>query len=330
MRKLKSIPALASMSPVYPHKVQILKERASLLMKARLFFSNRNIMEVDCPILSTNASIDPHIDLISALYKGNTVHYLHSSPEYGMKRLLSIGVGDIYQLSHVFRDEEEGQKHNPEFMMAEWYRLGFSLEQMIDETVDFVRLFLGNLPYQTISYREAFKQHLNIDYCTMNEQELFDYIESSGIPFYPSLKNEGKDAMLNLILGLLIEPNLGKNEICVLAYYPASQAALAQKRCHGEEMVAERFEVYYQGVELANGYHELADAKEQRDRLIEANMMRKALSKNALPLDENFLNALSHGLPDCSGVAVGFDRLMMLRSKCDSIADVLAWGWQEA
>lgn len=310
--------------------MQILKDRASLMMQARHFFHQRKVMEVDCPILSSYASIDAHIDLISATYKNQSVHYLHSSPEYGMKRLLSIGSGDIYQLSHVFRDGEYGRHHNPEFMMAEWYRLGITIEQMISETVEFIRLFLGNIPFSIISYRDAFKKYLGIDYCELNEEQLFEYIKKSGIPSYSSILKEGKDAMLNLILGILIEPQLGQNELSVLAYYPSSQAALAQKRWHGAERVAERFEVYYKGVELANGYHELADAVEQRERLIEANITRQALGKTALPIDDFFLKALAQGLPDCCGVAVGFDRLMMLRNKCENIAEVLAWGWQEA
>ncbi len=244
-----------------------------------------------------------------------------------MKRLLSEGMGDIYQLSHVFRDGEWSDKHNPEFMMAEWYRVGFTLEQIIEDTIQFCRLFLGNLPYRIVSYRDIFLQETGIDYFTVDEEKLFKYIQEKQIPFYPSIQDEGKDALLNLILGSQVEPKLGWNEFCVLAYYPSTQAALAKKRMHGEEQVAERFEVYFQGVELANGFHELTDAQEQRDRFNEANASRIALGKETLPPDENFIKALEQGLPDCSGVAVGFDRLMMLRQGQDQIANVLALGW---
>lgn len=308
-----------------------MQDRASLMRQARLFFDQRGVMEVDCPILSAQASVDLHIDLIKAIYQGSSLHYLHSSPEYGMKRLLSLGIGDIYQLSHVFRDGECGQRHNPEFMMAEWYRIGFTFEQMIEESVAFIQLFLGKIPFRILSYREAFQRYLGIDYCALSDHELFEYIVKCGIAFYPSLQQEGRDAMLNLLLGALIEPELGtQRELVVLAYYPASQAALAQKRLRGDEPVAERFEIYYRGVELANGYHELTDAAEQRERFVEANAMRQALGKEPLPIDEAFLDALAQGLPDCCGVAVGFDRLMMLRHEGASIADVLAWSWHEA
>jgi elongation factor P--(R)-beta-lysine ligase len=310
-------------------KIGLLRDRASMLKEARSFFQERQVTEVDCPILSPKASVDAHIDLIPAFYGQKEECYLHSSPEFGMKRLLAEGMEDIYQLSHVFRDGEWGSKHNPEFMMAEWYRLGFSLETMIDETVAFIRLFLGPHPYRVSSYRQVFHDYAGIDYLSLNEQELMSFIEEKGIPAYPSLLSEGKDAMLNLILGSLIEPQLGQKELFVLAYYPASQAALAKKRWVDSEQVAERFEVYFKGVELANGYHELTDPVEQRHRFEEANQMRVKLGKKPLPIDERFLKALEKGLPDCCGVAIGFDRLMMLRHDQTDISKVLAWGWQE-
>lgn len=311
-------------------KIARLHDRAFMLQKAREFFSQRHVLEVDCPSLSVRAAIDTHIDLIPATYNSSDRCYLHSSPEYGMKRLLAEGIGDCYQLSHVFRDGELSYKHNPEFTMAEWYRLGFSLEEMIKETIDFIRLFTGDLPYQIITYRELFLQATGIDYSEATEEELFSYIQTNNISSYTSIQEEGKDALLNLILGTQIEPTLGRDQLSVLAYYPASQAALACKQWHGTEQVAERFEVYYQGIELANGYHELTDSSEQRDRFIDSNKMRQALGKALLPLDLNFLHALEKGLPDCCGVAVGFDRLMMLRHPGTQISEVISWGWEEA
>lgn len=313
-----------------PFRVAQLRDRAALFQQARQFFAEQGVLEVDCPLLTTHASVDIHIDLIPALYQGKETRYLHSSPEYGMKRLLAEGMGDIYQLAHVFRDGEWSKKHNPEFTMAEWYRLGFSLEEMIQNTVDFIRLFLGPLPYSTTSYREVFKKYAGMDYVALSEEEMLNYIHEQGIPTYEGIEQDGKDALLNLILGTQIEPLLGQNELFVLAYYPASQAALAQKRWIDQEQVAERFEVYYKGVELANGYHELIDAKEQRQRLIEANSMRQALGKAPLPIDEYFLQALERGLPDCCGVAVGFDRLMMLRHNQQDMASILSWSWGQA
>lgn len=315
---------------MHPSKIARLHDRAFMLKQARHFFDQRDVLEVDCPLITAQASVDTHIDLISIQYRQHEKRYLHSSPEYGMKRLLAEGMKDIYQLAHVFRDGEWGKKHNPEFMMAEWYRLSIDLETMIEETVDFIRLFLGALPYSVISYREAFYKYTGLDYIHLEDRALFDYIQKSEIPFYPDVLNEGRDALLNLILNHQIEPLLGEQEFCVLSYYPASQAALAQKRWHGPEQVAERFEIYYQGVELANGYHELTNAAEQRIRFMEANEARLKLGKEALPIDEKFLAALEKGIPDCCGVAVGFDRLMMLRQKQTDIAEVLCWGWDTA
>lgn len=310
-------------------KITRLHDRAAMLAKARAFFAERGVCEVDCPLLSASAAVDAHIDLIPA-HPLNEIRYMHSSPEYGMKRLLSNGMGDIYQISHVFRDGECGVKHNPEFMMAEWYRVGMPFLSLIEETVDFIRLFLGNLPYHIISYREAFQKFLEIDYLKMSVEELATFLRKKGIEIYPGAIQEGKDALLNITLGSLVEPYLGKNDFCVLAYYPASQAALAQTCWHGEEKVCERFEIYHKGVELTNGYHELVDAKEQRARFEEANRERIKMGKKTLPIDENFLAALEKGLPDCCGVAVGFDRLMMLRHQATHISDVIPFSWPEA
>jgi len=311
-------------------KLQCLKDRAHMLKQARSFFDSLQVLEVDCPIITIGAPVDAHIDLISVNYQNHEKRYMHSSPEYGMKRLIAEGMGDIYQLSHVFRDGEYGTKHNPEFTMAEWYRLGFTLQQLIQETVEFIQLFLGQIPSRLLSYRQALMHYAGIDYTQMDVDGLFYYIQTHSIPFYPSIKEEGKDALLNLILGTVVEPQLGQDELFILAYYPASQAALAKKRWHDNEEVAERFEIYYQGIELANGYHELTNSQEQRQRFLEANVLRQALGKHSLPLDEFFLNALQKGLPDCCGVAVGFDRLMMLRHQATSLAQVIAWDWSQA
>jgi lysyl-tRNA synthetase class 2 len=310
-------------------RLQILQDRAHMFAKARAFFAERSVCEVDCPILSASAPVDAHIDLIAAQPQGET-RYLHSSPEYGMKRLLSEGFGDIYQISHVFRNEESSVKHNPEFTMAEWYRLGISFAGMMEETVDFIRLFLGELPYEIISYREAFQKFVGIDYLHASIDDLVLQLQKRGVEIYSGAIQEGKDAILNIALGVLVEPHLGQNKLSVLAYYPSSQAALAQTYWRDDEKASERFEIYHQGIELANGYHELSDAKEQRFRFEESNEERVRLGKTPLPIDENFLNALKKGLPDCCGVAVGFDRLMMLRNKVKQISDVISFGWDNA
>lgn len=308
-------------------KNDILRDRAFLFSEVRRFFRERDVLEVDCPIISRGASIDAHIDLIPVLCDFETC-YLHSSPEYGMKRLIVEGIGDIYQLSHVFRLGEVGIRHNPEFTMAEWYRMGFSFEQMYEETLEFVRLFLGNLPSTIISYREAFQRYAGFDYLHASEKEIWDQLQKHQIATYKGIEEEGKDALLNLLVGTVIEPHLGvNNTLCVLIHYPASQAALAKTLWKGEEHVAERFEIYYNGIELANGYHELSDPQEQRKRFHESNELRLKLGKLTLPIDELFLKSLEKGLPDCSGVAVGFDRLMMLRHHTD-LENVIPFPWK--
>lgn len=243
-----------------------------------------------------------------------------------MKRLLSEGVGDIYQLSHVFRDGECGAKHNPEFMMVEWYRLGFSLQEMIVETFSFVELFLGVMPKKILSYRKAFLQYAHIDPFEASIAELLAYVHQID----PLIQSDDRDELLNYILALQVEPHLGKGELVALSYFPPSQAALAKTTEHEGVRVAERFEVYVEGVELANGYHELQDAKEQLLRLEESNTQRVQLKKAPLPIDYHFIEALNKGIPTCSGVAVGFDRLMMLRHKQKEISAVMPFSWQNA
>lgn len=308
-------------------KIFLLRDRAAMLAKARTFFADRGVIEVDCPCISASASVDAHIDLIPVTYHSRQTRYLHSSPEYGMKRLLADGIGDIYQLSHVFRDGELGTKHNPEFMMAEWYRIGISFSDMIQETMAFIRLFLEDLPDTSITYRAAFLKYAGFDYLSISEEQLLRYIKKQGIAPYHNIANEGKDALLNIIMGYIIEPNLGQDGLCALTHYPASQAALSQTTWFDDEHVAERFEIYHKGVELCNGYNELCDADEQYERLVAANAQRAALDKSTLPIDQDFLNALKKGLPDCCGVAVGVDRLMMLRHNKTNIADVIPFPW---
>jgi len=276
-----------------PCNVEILKDRAALLTRCRHFFAQRGVLEVDVPILSRSSSVDVYIDPVQAICC-NKPAYLHTSPEYGMKRLLAEGMGDIYQISHVFRDHEAGERHTPEFMMAEWYRLDFGFEQMIQETVDFIHLFLENIPKEReeYSYRDVFVHYIS------------RYPESS----------EERDELL----AFEIEPHFGQGRLTVIKGFPPEQAALSQINVQG---IAERFEIYYQGIELANGYHELVDPLEQRDRLLKANQKRGQLGKPALPIDEEFLEALEKGVSDCCGVAVGFDRLMMLRHQLEDIRE---------
>ncbi len=311
------------MSPAY--KRQILQDRAAMLAKARSFFASKSILEVDTPILSHSAPIDEHIDVMTVSINNQEQGYLHTSPEYAMKRLLSMGMPDIYQLGHVFRAGEYSKRHNPEFTMAEWYRIGMSFSSFIEETLEFIHLFLGELPSSSLSYKDAFSRYTGIDPFDASEQELLAYLISQGTDLASS--DCDKDALLSLILGTYIEPHLGDQELTVLTDYPSSQAALARTYDKEEITVAARFEVYYQGVELANGYHELTNAQEQRARLKEANEKRALQGKPTLPLDEHFLLALESGLPDCCGVAVGFDRLMQLKHQATCLGNILPFSW---
>jgi lysyl-tRNA synthetase class 2 len=307
-------------------RLTVLRDRAVMLAKVREFFRSRQVLEVDTPILSASASVDAHIDLIPVCYAGQQTRYMHSSPEFCMKRLLSEGIGDIYQLSHVFRDGELSRKHNPEFTMIEWYRLGFSLDELIQETVELIRLFIGEMPVRYITYRQAFQEYCGIDYVHATPNQLRDYLAARGLETTETDKNN----LLDMVLTTYIEPQLGQNELTVLKHYPATMAALAKTIEKGDELAAERFEIYFRSIELCNGYHELTNPDEQLLRFREQNVLRKAIGKNELPIDDNFLNALRSGLPDCSGVAVGFDRLMMLRHSTNKIEEILPFSWETA
>jgi len=288
----------------------------------RAFFSDRKILEVDTPILSHTAPIDTHIEVMAIQ---NNQGYLHTSPEYAMKRLLSAGIGDIYQLSHVFRAEEAGRLHNPEFTMIEWYRIGVPFQFLIDETLQLIQLFLGNIPIHIYTYSQAFIKFVGIDHKTATPSDLKQIAEQNNLPLPSDAGTWDKDSFLHFLMAFLIEPQFaGLN---IIQDFPSTQAALAKICQVGDELVAERFEVYYNGIELANGFHELTDPVEQRQRFVKANLERQKLGKEILPLDENFLSALEQGLPDSCGVAVGFDRLLMLQLNKNSLAEILPFSW---
>lgn len=307
-----------------------LRDRGGMLRRARDFFFQKNLLEVDCPALSRAAPIDLHIDVMQVRLKGEKKGYLHTSPEYGMKRLLSAGLGDIYQISHVFREEEVGPLHNPEFTMAEWYRVGFTFEQMIQETVEFIHLFLKKLPTKTLSYRETLQQFLGIDYLNMDCPSLLDVAKSHQLDLPQDAIHWDKDTILQLLVTFLIEPQLGNDHLFILTHFPASQAALSKTALTPNlEAIAYRFEIYHMGIELANGYHELTDPQEQRQRFIATNQARSKAGKEELPIDEQFLSSLEAGIPDCCGVAVGFDRLLMLKHKEKTLRRVIPFPWED-
>ncbi len=290
-----------------------LKRRAELLAHARHFFSSRGILEVDTPLLMRGAPLDSYIDPFPVANEEETL-YLHTSPEYGMKRLLAHGAPDIYQLSHVYRRGEAGSRHNPEFMMLEWYRLDISFAQMISETVQFLIHMLGKAPVIEMTYREAFQAYAGLSFETLSHEKL-----SSLLPLSDQARSSSLEELIPLAFAELVEAKFPSNSYCIIKDFPVEQAALAKV----EQGVAKRFEVYFKGYELANGYQELQDHQEQRKRF------EKVQKTKNLPLDEQFLLALKQGLPACCGVAVGFERLVMLALEEADIRKILPISWEE-
>lgn len=311
--------------------LEALALRARLLGHIRDFFAQRQVLEVETPLLSAAAATDPQLESFVTRYIGPGASqgqplYLHTSPEFAMKRLLAAGSGPIYQIGKVFRNGEFGRRHNPEFTLLEWYRPGFDTHRLMDEVEALVRHALR--PWrelgasERLSYREAFLRHADIDPHVADRAQLASCAAAHGIA--APAGDLGIDAWRDLLLTHLIEPHLGRRGPTFLHDYPASQAALARIR-PGEPPLAERFELYIDGVELANGYHELGDADTQRARFEADLTVRRAAGKSVVPLDERLLGALRHGLPDCAGVALGVDRLLMLAAKAESLDQVLAF-----
>ena len=307
--------------------------RARLLQRIRAFFLEREVLEVETPIMSSAAVTDPHIEsyAINAPHLDKT-RYLHTSPEFAMKRLLAAGCGSIYQICKVFRQGEAGRQHNPEFTMLEWYRLGFDHHRLMTEVDDLIRHlledYLNLVETQRLTYRDVFMQYVGLDPHIASIEELQAKATERGIDV-TGLNDVDKAPWLDLLMTHLIESHLPRNCPVFIYDYPASQAALARIR-KDDPSVAERFELYVSGVELANGFHELTDAQEQRQRFIADNRTRNAAGLASMPIDENFLAALETGLPDCAGVALGFDRLVMLAAGAESISDVLAFDTERA
>ncbi len=304
----------------------ILQDRASMLCEVRKFFSDRQVLEVDCPALVPFPAIDNNIDVMEVHLSNSEIAYLHTSPEYAMKRLICYGLKDIYQIAHVFRKGEIGSLHSPEFTMIEWYRLGKDYFSFIEETCCMINLFLGKIPCALISYQDAFQKYASLDPFEADQKTLIEKIKTAKISITSDLEIEKRDTLLQLILIHLIEPYFSKELLTILYEFPSSQAALAKTFQKDGHAVAERFEIYFKGVELANGYHELCNAEELKNRFEEENICRIEAGKDPYPLDTHFLQALT-SLPDCCGVAVGFDRLMMLKHNRKSIHEILPFSW---
>ncbi len=303
-----------------------LRRRAAAPATLRNLFAERGVMEVETPILSAASITDLQLGFLSTRWHGPGTGagrplYLHTSPEFPMKRLLCAGYGDIYQLAKVFRDDESGRNHNPEFTMLEWYRLGFDHHQLMTEMDALLQRVLGVSGSDRLRYADAFQQQLAIDPHTTSDRELQQLCLSRAGYRGSALD---RDAMLQLLFAHCVEPSLGFERPCFIFDFPASQAALARVR-NETPAIASRFEVYVRGLELANGFHELADANEQRRRFEADNAARVARGLPTGVIDEALLAALANGLPDCAGVALGVDRLVMLALGANHIDEVLAF-----
>ncbi|HET9474697.1 MAG TPA: EF-P lysine aminoacylase EpmA [Steroidobacteraceae bacterium] len=308
-----------------------LRRRAQALATTREFFRARHVLEVETPAMINSPVSDVNIGSVRAEVPGRegAPLFLHTSPEYAMKRLLAAGSGDIYQICRVYRGAERGRQHNPEFTMVEWYRLGFSLEDLMHEVAGLVQALLGcDLPVERLSYREAVRRHAGFDPLDADAATLQRTAQTLGLDATRA-RAAGRDELLDLIVGAQVGPALGASTLTFVDRYPASQAALARLDAQ-DPRLALRFELYHRGMELANGYHELANAAEQRMRF---NMDQQARKSRGLPihsLDQNLLAAMDAGLPDCAGVALGFDRVLMLALDAASIDDVLAFPVERA
>jgi lysyl-tRNA synthetase class 2 len=300
-----------------------LEQRARLLARVRGFFAARSVLEVDTPLLINAAVSDVHLHSARVHLDGGTPYFLHTSPEYAMKRLLAAGSGDIYQMCHVVRGQESGRLHNPEFTLIEWYRIGFSLGDLMQELEALVRALLGEAQLarraERLSYREAFLRTLGLDPFTASDAALARAALAAGFQAHAA---RSRTEYLELLMGAVVGPGLGQGALTFVHGYPASQAALA-RLSRTDPQVAERFELYVDGIELANGFHELSDAPEQRRRFEADNAARAAHGLPVHALDERLLAALVHGLPDCAGVALGFDRVLMLASGAARLEEVL-------
>jgi lysyl-tRNA synthetase class 2 len=299
-------------------------QRAALIARVRDFFKARGILEVETPLLSHSTIPDPSIESFQV---GNK--YLQTSPEFAMKRLLAAGSGPIYQICKAFRKEECGPKHEPEFTILEWYRPGFSLEQLMQETQDFISILLPIKNCIKITYQDLFLKYLSLDPLTASLEALQACVKQLGIDFSYHDPVTDKDVWLALLMTHGIEPKLVPEELVMVYNYPISQAALARP-CPHNPQVAERVEAYYHGLELANGFCELTNAVEQEKRFILNQHERAQLSLHVPPLDQYFLAALAHGLPACSGIALGLDRMLMLVLKTKTLQEVLSFSAQNA
>ncbi|UPG88390.1 EF-P lysine aminoacylase EpmA [Luteibacter aegosomaticola] len=310
-----------------------LRLRAATYARIRAFFAERGVLEVETPILSAAGNTDPNIQSFHTRFSGHVdagpaQRWLRTSPEFPLKRLLAAGLGDCYELGRVFRDGEAGGRHNPEFTMLEWYRVGWGDAKLAREVIDLLEKLLleagRTFDIVETTYRGLFRDALGIDALT----DPVEVLQSAAADIHVNGEGLTRDDWLDLLMTHRIQPTFTRDRVTVVSDFPASQCALARIR-HDDPPVAERFEVYVGKYEVANGYHELNDPAEQRARFERDNTVRGERGQHDVPLDENLLAVLG-GMPDCAGVALGVERLLMVLADTDRIADVLAYPFNEA
>ncbi|MBI5451391.1 MAG: EF-P lysine aminoacylase GenX [Gammaproteobacteria bacterium] len=314
----------------------VMRQRARLLATLRAFFASRDVLEVETPLLSQAAVTDRHLDsLVTDVQvpgQGLRRYYLQTSPEFAMKRLLASGSGPIYQIARVFRNGERGRLHNPEFTMLEWYRPGYDHHALMDE-VDALLQALELVPAPArFSYAEAFRNYAGVDPFVNDIARLRHCLVAHDVDVSAALHDQARDSWLDLILTHVIEPQWRRQALnCYLYDYPPSQAALARIRhSPGLPAVAERFELYLHGIEVANGYHELTDVNEQRRRFLHDLALRQQQQLPQVPVDDRLLAALQAGLPACAGIAIGIDRLLMVLAGVDTLQQVMCFPLERA
>lgn len=296
-----------------------LQQRAVFLSLIRNFFKQRGVMEVETPVLCQHTVTDVHIESFQC--EGR---YLQTSPEYAMKRLLAAGSGPIFQISKAFRKGECGRNHNPEFSMLEWYQPGYNYKKLIIEIDELLQLALKTKPCQQITYQNLFQKYLNIDPLEVTEKQLHQILQDHKI--LNQCHDIDKDTALQLLLTHLIEPSLGLEQPLFIINFPSSQSALA-KISADDSRVSERFEAYYKGSEIANGWTELTDPVEQVKRFEQDQKQRHTLHKTIPGIDHFFIDSLKAGLPECAGVAMGVDRLLMLAYNLTHINQAISFDW---
>lgn len=298
-----------------------LEIRAKILKDIRLFFEERGYLEVETPIMAQHGVSDVYLENIRANFRGQE-YFLQTSPEYHMKRLLAAGSGPIYQIFRAFRDDELGRWHNPEFTLLEWYKIEQDYNLLIAEVDVFLQQVFNCKPALKISYREAFLNACAVDPFAISVADLRLCLKKYSLDYVLDSNEKDIDQYLFLLMTHVVEPYLASYSMPVVIYdFPASQAALAKV----VDKVALRFEVYYQGIELANGFAELTDADSQRQRFVEDNLMRTEKGYREVKLDENFLQALANGMPECCGVALGVDRILALYLQKKKISEVTSF-----